>query len=117
MLVEWAKFWPTSGRQQTWDAVGKAGDAWLLGEAKSNWPEFCSPPSTAKEGGGLPQIRRAFELARIMGTSVRMIERHYGTLLDGAHAAIVGRLDALRPSSSRPPRPRPRRTGFSEREA
>src|SRR5262245_11799300 len=26
-----------------------------------------------------------FELARVMGTSVRMIERHYGALLDGAH--------------------------------
>jgi hypothetical protein len=24
-----------------------------------------------------------------------MIERHYGTLLDGAHAGIAGRLDAL----------------------
>jgi integrase len=36
-----------------------------------------------------------FELARIMGTSVEMIERHYGTLLDGAGAGIVARLDAL----------------------
>jgi integrase len=36
-----------------------------------------------------------FELARIMGTSVRMIERHYGTLLDGVSASIAGRLDAL----------------------
>jgi integrase len=36
-----------------------------------------------------------FELARVMGTSVRMIERHYGTLLDGAHAGIAGRLAAL----------------------
>ncbi len=36
-----------------------------------------------------------FELAKIMGTSVRMIERHYGALLDGAHAGIAGRLDAL----------------------
>jgi ABC-type phosphate/phosphonate transport system substrate-binding protein len=36
-----------------------------------------------------------FELAKVMGTSVRMIERHYGALLDGAHAAITGRLDAL----------------------
>jgi integrase len=36
-----------------------------------------------------------FELARIMGTSVAMIERHYGALLDGAHAGIAGRLDAL----------------------
>jgi integrase len=34
-------------------------------------------------------------LARIMGTSVRMIERHYGALLDGAGAEIAGRLDAL----------------------
>ena len=36
-----------------------------------------------------------FELARVMGKSVAMIERHYGALLDGAHAGIVGRLDAL----------------------
>ena len=36
-----------------------------------------------------------FELARIMGTSVLMIERHYGALLDGAHAGIAGRLDAM----------------------
>jgi site-specific recombinase XerD len=36
-----------------------------------------------------------FELARIMGTSVRMIERHYGALLDGAGAGIAARLDAF----------------------
>jgi hypothetical protein len=36
-----------------------------------------------------------FELAKIMGTSVRMIERHYGTLVDGAHAGIVRRPDAF----------------------
>jgi integrase len=36
-----------------------------------------------------------FELARVMGTSVAMIERHYGALLDGAHAGIAGRLDSL----------------------
>lgn len=36
-----------------------------------------------------------FELARIMGTSVRMIERHYGALLQGSAATIAGRLDAL----------------------
>lgn len=30
-----------------------------------------------------------------MGTSVRMIERHYGALIGGAHAGIVARLDAL----------------------
>ena len=36
-----------------------------------------------------------FQLARIMGTSVRMIERHYGAMLDGSGAEIAGRLDAL----------------------
>jgi integrase len=36
-----------------------------------------------------------FELAKIMGTSVRMIERHYGALLGGAHAGIAGRLNAI----------------------
>jgi integrase len=36
-----------------------------------------------------------FELARIMGTSVRMIEMHYGALLDGAGAGLAARLDAL----------------------
>jgi integrase len=36
-----------------------------------------------------------FELARIAGTSVHMIERHYGALLDGAGASIAGKLDAL----------------------
>jgi integrase len=33
-----------------------------------------------------------FELARVMGTSIRMIERHYGTLLGGATASIAARL-------------------------
>jgi hypothetical protein len=36
-----------------------------------------------------------FEFARVMGTSVRMIERHYGALLDGAHNVIASRLDAF----------------------
>ena len=34
-------------------------------------------------------------LARVMGTSVRMIERHYGTLLDGALESIASRLAAF----------------------
>jgi len=36
-----------------------------------------------------------FELARIMGTSIGMIEAHYGTLIDTAHDAILARLDAV----------------------
>jgi hypothetical protein len=35
-----------------------------------------------------------FELARVIGTSARMIEKHYGALLDGAHTGIASRLDA-----------------------
>jgi hypothetical protein len=46
--------------------------------------------STALAGGVT-----AFELAKIMGTSVRMIEKHNGAQLDGAHVAITGRLDAI----------------------
>jgi integrase len=33
-----------------------------------------------------------FELARVMGTSIEMIERHYGALLDGSGASIATRL-------------------------
>jgi hypothetical protein len=33
-----------------------------------------------------------FELVRVMGTSVQMIERHYGALLDGAGADITRRI-------------------------
>jgi hypothetical protein len=33
-----------------------------------------------------------FELARIMGTSVAMIERSYGTMIEGAGADIARRL-------------------------
>jgi integrase len=36
-----------------------------------------------------------FELARVMGTSVAMIERHYGTLIEGAGADIARRLSAF----------------------
>jgi integrase len=36
-----------------------------------------------------------YELARIMGTSVSMIEAHYGALLDTAHESLLERLDAV----------------------
>jgi len=35
-----------------------------------------------------------FYLARIMGTSVSMIEAHYGALLDTAHESRLERLDS-----------------------
>ena len=36
-----------------------------------------------------------FELARIMGTSVGMIEAHYGALIDTAHDGILARLEGF----------------------
>jgi len=36
-----------------------------------------------------------FELARIMGTSVGMIEAHHGALIDTAHESILSRLETL----------------------
>jgi integrase len=36
-----------------------------------------------------------FELARVMGKSIAMIERHYGALIEGAGAHIARRLDAF----------------------
>ena len=37
-----------------------------------------------------------YELARIMGTSVGMIEAHYGALLDTAHDSMLERLEGMR---------------------
>ena len=47
-----------------------------------------------------------FELARIMDTSVQMIERRYGTLLDGATEGIASRLDARDQAATNLERPR-----------
>jgi integrase len=76
-----------------------------------NWRRRTWAPAVEAAGVALPariyDLRSTFAsdalaagvgihtLARIMGTSVRMIERHYGTLLDGAMESIAGRLDAL----------------------
>jgi len=35
-----------------------------------------------------------YELARIMGTSVQMIERSYGALIDTAKDSLLSRLDS-----------------------
>ena len=42
-----------------------------------------------------------FTLAKVTGTSVRMIEKSYGVLLDGAGADIARRLDALKAARDR----------------
>ena len=48
-----------------------------------------------------PRAFSVFELARIMGTSVTMIERVYGTLIEGAGLGIVSRLDAFNAAPER----------------
>ena len=65
-----------------------------------------------------------FELARIMGTSVAMIERSYGTLIEGAGADIARRLAAFEAADEQAedvwvttgPRDGGRRIGGSTRE-
>lgn len=50
-----------------------------------------------------------FEIARIAGTSVRMIEKHYGAVLDGAQGPglqSVWTLSTTRRIGRRPPRER-----------
>jgi hypothetical protein len=60
----WSDYWPQTGTQQNWDAIGRAtiGEAeeWLLVEAKAHLGEIKSNCG-AKESGGLPKIRDAFE--------------------------------------------------------
>ena len=55
------------------------------------WNDLRSTFASDALHAGIP----VFTLAKVMGTSVRMIERHYGALLDGASAGISGALDAL----------------------
>jgi hypothetical protein len=42
-----------------------------------------------------------FELARVMATSIEMIERRYGALLDGSGASIAARLAAFEAEQNR----------------
>jgi hypothetical protein len=67
VLRAWKEYWPRTGRAQTWDAVGRAGDTWILVEAKANWPEFVSSP-TGATGESLKQISsRLGRLRRELG--------------------------------------------------
>ena len=64
---QWPAFWPTTGNVPNWDAVGRLEDGtqseWLLIEAKANVDEIRSSCG-AKEEGGLPMIRSAFEVSK-----------------------------------------------------
>lgn len=62
ILSDWRDYWPTSGNQQNWDAIGKATsdteEQWVLVEAKANLEE-CKSSTQAKpasENGGRDKI-------------------------------------------------------------
>jgi hypothetical protein len=54
----WRDFWPSRGSPPTWDAIGRTGSEWILVEAKSNHPEFCSGSCKAV-GDGFRKIERS----------------------------------------------------------
>ena len=60
----WYSYWPQTGNVPNWDAIGKivgiTGEEWLLVEAKAHIEELESKCG-AKEHGGLPTIRKAFQ--------------------------------------------------------
>lgn len=64
VLDAWGRFWPTTGRSQTWDLVGRTDGAWLLVEAKATWPEFvttscrAAPASLKIIKSALGRVRR-----------------------------------------------------------
>ena len=75
-------------RRRRWAPAVKASG--IAQPARHLRPPLAHSPRNALAAGVT-----VFELAKIMGTSGAMIERSYGTLIGGAHAGIVGRLDAL----------------------
>ena len=71
----WKEFWPTSGGQHNWDAVGRilVEDRWewLLVEAKS-YPGELRTNCRAKEDNGCPKIKKALNRTkRELGISTR----------------------------------------------
>ena len=59
----WKSFWPTTGKQQNWDLIGRTDKSWLLVEAKASWPEFVTTRCGAK-GAGLAKITKSLGLVK-----------------------------------------------------
>jgi hypothetical protein len=63
----WAEFWPSSGEQMNWDAIGRAGaqgsEVWLLVEAKAHTGEIKSncTAKPAYQRGGRDKIQETLE--------------------------------------------------------
>ncbi|MDY6846247.1 MAG: hypothetical protein SVP52_03835, partial [Chloroflexota bacterium] len=65
ILRNWHAFWPTSGRSQNWDAVGKikvdGHEEWLLVEAKAHTHELKGSGCGATNPRSIEKIERALE--------------------------------------------------------
>jgi integrase len=92
-------------RRREWAPAIEASGVTRPARIYDLWSTFASRAIAA----GVP----IFELAKIMGTSVRMIERHYGTLLDGAaRASLLGSTPTTpHTRAAKVPKPTPRATG------
>jgi hypothetical protein len=68
-------------------AVGSASDRSLGVEQPARPSDMCSTYASNQLAAGIDP----FELTEIMGTSMRMLEKHYGSVLRGAAASIARR--------------------------
>lgn len=82
VLEAWGRFWPSSGSQQNWDAVGQAsfphGKEWLLVEAKAHVMEMRS--DCGAKGKGRLLIAESLDATKkAMGApgSCNWLEGHY----------------------------------------
>ncbi len=61
----------------------------------SRSPPVCTTSARRSPRTRSPRGSRSYELARIMGTSVGMIEAHYGALIDTARESLLERLESF----------------------
>lgn len=88
--TKWREYWPQTGKQQNWDAVARAGQRWILVEAKANHPEFCSPPTRPTSAASLAQITLT------LGRLRRHLKAHRYFDWTGTYYQYANRLAALR---------------------
>ena len=84
---------------------GEPGPFDVANFRRREWDRRSKPPGSRSRHALRPRSTFAsnalaagitmFELARIKGTSAKMIEQHYGTLTDTAHGAILSRLEGF----------------------
>ena len=87
--TKWRTVWPTTGRQPSWDAIGRASDAWILVEARANAPEFSSPPC-----GASPDTHK--QIVKALNATKRQLGVNRFYPWDGTFYQYANRLTVLR---------------------